>query len=189
MSLLHFDPEEAIRKAQAKVDQKRARGPLTGAFVAKGVVLAALVAAGVVGLAQRYTLAIATQEYLCLPPYRIWVIDKWDKTPARGEIFAFKAQGLSPVFVDGTTIVKVLEGMPGDVAEVTVAQTKINGVTVGTGLQVAVEKGIDPERYVRSGTIESGRYWFFGQTADSFDSRYWGSVDGSQFIGRAYPIW
>jgi len=189
MGLLHFDPDEAIRKAEARVAAKRARGPLTWTFLAKGTVLAALVAAGVVGLAHRYTLAIATQASLCLPPYRVWVIDKWDKNPVRGEIFAFAAKGLSPVFSDGTTIVKVLKGMPGDVADVSLTQTTINGTVVGTGLQVAVDKGIEPQRYVRSGSIDEGRYWFFGNTEDSFDSRYWGSVGSSQFIGRAYPIW
>ncbi|MFD1690653.1 S26 family signal peptidase [Azotobacter chroococcum] len=37
--------------------------------------------------------------------------------------------------------------------------------------------------------IEADRYWFFGRTADSFDSRYWGSVASHQIIGRAYPLW
>lgn len=189
MSLLHFDPEKAIRKAETRVAAKRARRPLSGAFLLKGTVLAAVLAASIVGLTQRFTVAIATQEYLCLPPYRIWVIDKWDTSPVRGEIFAFRAQGLSPVFEDGTTIVKVLEGMPGDTAEVTLEETRINGVRVGTGLRVATDKGIDPSRYVRTGTVESGRYWFFGKTEDSFDSRYWGSVGSSQIIGKAYPIW
>lgn len=184
-----YDPEKAILRAQDAVGQKRARGPLTGAFMIRAVVLAGIVAASIVGLTQRYTLAIATQEYLCIPPYRIWLIDKWDREPVRGEIFAFKSMGLSPVFSDGTTIVKVLEGMPGDIATVTAEETTINGVAVGEGLQVATDIGQDPSRYLRSGTIAEGRYWFFGKTHDSYDSRYWGSVAQSQIIGKAYPLW
>lgn len=189
MGLLRFNPTKAINKAKSKVDAERNRGPLTGAFLLKGILLAALLSASIVGVTHRFTLAIATQEYLCLPPYRIWVIDKWDKEPVRGEIFAFKSQGLTPVFADGTTIVKVLEGMPGDTADVDPKQTTINGVVVGTGLQVATDLGLSPERYVRSGVIEQGRYWFFGKTSDSFDSRYWGSVGGEEILGKAYPIW
>ena len=107
----------------------------------------------------------------------------------RGEIYAFYAKGLSPIFADGTIIVKVLEGMPGDRAKVTLDETTINGVSVGKGLQVASQHGIDPQKYVREGEIGEGRYWFFGRTPDSFDSRYWGSASTDQIIGKAYPIW
>ncbi len=184
-----FNPEKAILRAQAEVEAKRSRGPLTGAFLIKGMVMAAVLAASIVGLTQRFTLAVATQEYLCLPPYRLWVIDKWDREPIRGDIYAFKSSGLQPVFEDDTTIVKVLEGMPGDTAEVTLEETRINGSVVAQGLQVATDIGHDPSRYLRSGVIAQGRFWFFGRTPDSFDSRYWGSVGQSQIIGKAYPLW
>lgn len=189
MRLFKFDAELAVRRAQREVDAERTRGPLTGAFLLKGGVLSLFVAAAVIGLASRFSIAIATQEYLCLPPYRIWIIDKYDTKPARGEIFAFASLGLGPVFEDGTTIVKVIEGMPGDEVSVGTQQVTINGEVVAEGLQVATDRGIDPARYVRSGTIEQERYWFFGKTPDSFDSRYWGSVSKSQIIGKAYPLW
>ena len=189
IGIFRFDPAKAIRKAEAKAAAKRNRGPLTGAFLVKGLAGAAILACAVYAAGHRFSIAIAPQEYLCLPPYRIWIIDKWDTKPVRGEIFAFTAEGLGPVFEDGTTIVKVLEGMPGDQVEVGLAETKVNGVVVGQGLQVATDRGLDATRYVRSGIIELGRYWFFGKTEDSFDSRYWGSVSGDRIKGKAYPIW
>ena len=189
MGVVSYSSEKAIQRAEAAVAAKRARGPLTGAFWLKGIVLSLVVAGAIVALAGRFSIGIATQESLCLPPYRIWVIDKYDTTPIRGEIFAFKSAGLEPVFEDGTLVVKVLEGMPGDHIEVTLDQSSVNGAVVATGLQVAHDQGVDPARYVRTGTIAADRYWFFGKTADSFDSRYWGSVAGSQIIGKAYPIW
>ena len=181
--------DATIRRAEAAVARKRAPRRLTRGFLVKGVVLSAMLAGGVVALADRFSIAIAPQEALCLPPYRIWVIDKHDSTPIRGEIFAFKSQGLAPLFPDETTIVKVLDGMPGDAVRVTLDATMINGKTVAHGLDVAAEHGVDPQRYVRDGLIGEGRYWFFGRTRDSFDSRYWGSVGQSQILGRAYPIW
>lgn len=189
MGMFKFDAEQAVRLAQREVEAERSRGPLTGAFLVKALTLSLLVAVAVLGLAHRFTIAIATQEYLCLPPYRIWVIDKFNTEPVRGEIFAFKSNGLAPVFEDGTTIVKVLEGMPGDEVSVGTEVVTINGKVVAEGLQVATERGIDPARYVRQGTIEAERYWFFGKTADSFDARYWGSVERQQIIGKAYPLW
>lgn len=181
--------DAAIARAENSVRRERAPNRLTGRFLLKGVVLSLLVAGSVVALATRYSIGSATQEHLCLPPYRLWLIDKFDKEPVRGEIYAFKAKGLGPIFSDGTLIVKVLDGMPGDAVEVSPEQTTINGRLVATGLAVADKYDLDPSRYVRQGTIEAGRFWFFGRTDDSFDSRYWGSVDHSQIMGRAYPLW
>lgn len=181
--------EAKIRRAEAAAAHERAPKRLGGAFLVKGLALSAVFAAGIVALADRYSLAIAPQEALCLPPHRIWVIDKYDTSPIRGEIFAFKSQGLGPLFADGTTIVKVLEGLPGDSVQVSLERTTINGQPVADGLDVATQHGVDPQRYVRTGRIEEGRYWFFGRTRDSFDSRYWGSVGQAQILGRAYPLW
>lgn len=178
-----------IRRAEAAVARERAPRRVSGAFLAKGLALSALLAGGIVLLADRYSIAIAPQASLCLPPHRIWIIDKHDATPIRGEIFAFKSAGLAPLFADGTTIVKVLDGMPGDEVKVDLEVTTVNGRPLAQGLDVAAEHGVDPQRYVRAGRIEEGRYWFFGRTRDSFDSRYWGSVGQEQILGRAYPLW
>lgn len=181
--------QSAIARAEARVARQRAPRRLTARFMLTATALSAVVAGSVVALTSRYSLAIATQESLCLPPYRIWVIDKSDRQPIRGDIFAFKSQGLSPLFADGTTVVKVLKGMPGDAVAVTERDTRINGQVVATGLDVAAQHGLDPSRYVRSTTIANDRFWFFGETADSFDSRYWGSAGSEQIMGKAYPIW
>lgn len=158
-------------------------------FWVKALALSSVMATAVYAAGTRWSIAIDAQENLCLPPYRIWLIDKKQTTPIQGEIFAFTSRGLAPVFADGTTIVKVLEGMPGEQVSVKEDRTTINGRTVATGLQVAQDFGIDPSRYVREGTIPDNGYWFFGRTADSFDSRYWGSVQENQIVGKAYPIW
>ncbi|WP_432780575.1 S26 family signal peptidase (plasmid) [Pseudomonas corrugata] len=184
-----FSIEAKVRRATAKVERDRTRQRLSGAFLAKGLIISVVIAGSVVLLASRYSIAIDSQDSLCLPPYRLWIIDKKKTALVRGDILAFHAKGLSPIFSDGTIIVKVLEGMPGDRVKVTLDETTINGVSVGKGLQVAHQHGIDTQKYVREGKIGEGRYWFFGRTPDSFDSRYWGSVSTDQIIGKAYPIW
>lgn len=178
-----------VRRAMVKVERDRAPKRLSPAFIVTGLLYSAAVACSVVLLASRYAIAIASQDSLCLPPYRLWIIDKKQDDLVRGEIYAFYAKGLSPIFADGTIIVKVLEGLPGDHAKVSLDETTINGMSVGKGLEVASQHGVDPQKYVREGEIGEGRYWFFGRTTDSFDSRYWGSASTDQIIGKAYPIW
>lgn len=185
-----FSIDARVRRAVAAAERAKAPKRLSLRFLGKALLLSAGAAGAVVALASQYSIAIATQESLCLPPYRVWLISKQSSPELnRGEIYAFHAQGLAPIFADGTIIVKSLEGMPGDKAKVTLEETTINGVPVASGLQVATDRDIDPQRYVREGEIGEGRYWFFGRTADSFDSRYWGSVGADQIIGKAYPLW
>ena len=166
-----------------------ARGKNPVKFWALALSLSAVVATAVYAAADRWSIAIDSQENLCLPPYRVWIIDKKQTTPIQGQPFAFAAQGLAPVFGDGELLVKIIEGMPGDEVSVTEQATTINGKVVAEGLKVAHDYGIDPSRYVRTGTIPDNGYWFFGRSEDSFDSRYWGSADITQIRGRAYPIW
>ena len=184
-----FSLQSAIARAEAEVARQRAPRQLSVRYLAKAIVLSAVAAGAVMALTSRFTLAIAPQTNLCLPPYRVWVIDKSQREPIRGEIFAFKAKGLQPLFSDGTMIVKVLKGMPSDDVQVDLQGTRINGVLVADGLEVATQHGIDPNRYVRKATVAPGHYWMFGETLDSFDSRYWGSIEANQIMGKAYPIW
>lgn len=158
-------------------------------FWVTALTLSAVVAGSIIMLASRYSIAIDSQENLCLPPYRVWLIDKKATEPKRGDIFAFTSQGLEPIFPNGTTIVKVMEGMPGDKVDVSLDMTMVNGKIVGEGLDIALHHDLDPARFERTGTIQDNSYWFFGKTRDSYDSRYWGSVQGSQIVGKAYPIW
>ncbi|MCC9289593.1 S26 family signal peptidase [Pseudomonas aeruginosa] len=184
-----FSIEAKVRRALAKVERDRARKRLSAGFLGKGLLISAVVAGSVVLLASRYSIAMASQDSVCLRPYRLWIIDKMQDDLVRGEIYAFHCKGLSPILADGTIIVEVLEGMPGDRGKVTLDETTINGVCVGIGLQVASQHGIDPQKYVREGEIGAGGYWFFGRTPDSYDSRYWGSASTDLIIGMAYPIW
>ncbi|MEB2479014.1 S26 family signal peptidase, partial [Citrobacter freundii] len=68
-------------------------------------------------------------------------------------------------------------------------ETAINGSMVGEGLALAAESGHTEQELTRSGVVPNGRLWMMGRTRYSFDSRYWGSLDESQIIGRAYPLW
>lgn len=181
--------QSTIARAEAEVARQRAPWRFSARYMAKAILLSAVLAVTVVGLTSRFTLAIAAQENLCLPPYRVWLIDKGDRDPVRGDIFAFKSKGLQPLFDDGTVVVKVTRGMPGDEVKVDLNGARVNGVFVGHGLAVAADHGIDPSRYIRTTIVGEGRYWMFGETPDSFDSRYWGSIGSEQIIGKAYPIW
>jgi len=41
---------------------------------------------------------------------------------------------------------------------------------------------------IEEGRISKGKYFVSSPAARSYDSRYWGLVDESEIIGKAYPI-
>src|SRR5688500_4744466 len=144
-------------------------------------------------------------------PFTTWHIVEWSN-PQRGDIVVF----FSPK--DGTRMVKRVIGLPGDTIESRNNQLIINDQTVDyTTLDPAVSKQLaDPERAQGIFAIEqladhphavmaisgisamrtfgpvhvsADHYFMMGDNRDnSFDSRYFGTVDRSQIVGRTSSV-
>lgn len=158
------------------------------AFALKAIPVALIAGGLAFYLTTRYSIGVDPQENTCLP-WRVFIIDKQDVLPERGAIFAFKAKDLRPYFPQGTHMIKVIDGVPGDLVKVTAEQVFVNGQEVGAGLLLSKALKRPPGRYVREEIVPNSKFWFMGKTVDSYDSRYWGYVSESDLIGRAYPIW
>lgn len=159
-----------------------------GRFALKaGALLVALYAAGAY-VTDRYRIGIDPQISRCLPDTRVVLIDRWDKNIERGQLVAFAANGLMPYFKNGTTMVKVVDGVPGDHVAVGEATVTVNGAKVGEGLALARTLGRQAGDFARELVVRPGAIWVMGRTSDSFDSRYWGELPVAQIVGRAYRL-
>jgi signal peptidase I len=144
-------------------------------------------------------------------PFTTWHIAEWSN-PQRGDIVVF----FSPK--DGTRLVKRVIGLPGDTVELRNEQLVINGQPVDyTTLDpkipgqlseperarslFATEKlparphavmainGVQAIRTFGPVHVAEGHYFMMGDNRDnSFDSRYFGTVDRSQIVGRASSV-
>jgi signal peptidase I len=144
-------------------------------------------------------------------PFTTWHIAEWS-SPQRGDIVVF----FSPK--DGTRMVKRVIGVPGDTIELRNGQLSINDQTVDyTTLEPTVSKQLaDPERaqaifateqlpdhphavMAMNGVpamrtfgpvhVSADHYFMMGDNRDnSFDSRYFGTVDRSQIAGRTSSV-
>jgi conjugal transfer pilin signal peptidase TrbI len=156
--------------------------------VRAGAALLVLAALGLY-LGTRFRIGIDGQAHRCLPPYRVWLIDRHDRVPERGATVAFAAGGaMRPFFAPGQIVVKRIAGLPGDRIAVAPARTTANGAPVGEGLALATALGQAPQAFVRALTVPAGAVWTMGDTPDSFDSRYWGPLPLAQLRGRAYGL-
>ena len=141
---------------------------------------------------ERYRIAVDVAEVKCLPQW-LFLVDLNDKDVGRGDHVAFRSAQMEPYFPNGTLIVKILAGEPGDVATVDERGARVAGVHWGPlhylepGAKLA-EAGRTVEDYRRTERIAPGTYWVMATLPGSYDSRYWGAIDEEQIVGRVYPL-
>ena len=158
-------------------------------FVVRAGLSILLLAALGLYLGTRFRVGIDSQVHRCLPPHRVWLIDRHDRTLVRGATYSFFAgDAMAPVFSPGQRVVKRLFGLPGERVTVTSARTTVNGVTIGTGLALAPTLRQPPDAFARQVTLPTDAVWMMGDTPDSFDARYWGPLPVAQICGRAYAL-
>jgi len=144
-------------------------------------------------------------------PFTTWHIAQWNN-PQRGDIVVF----FSPK--DGTRLVKRVIGLPGDTVELRNDQLIINGQRVdyttlapkiperlsgperahgifaaeqlpGRSHAVMALSGVPAMRTFGPVHVSEGHYFMMGDDRDnSFDSRYFGSVDRGQIVGRVSSV-
>ena len=158
-------------------------------------------------LSSKISIAFTIKGEECFP-YRFWLIRK-GVVPERGEYVAFKNNK-----VDGrASWIKIISGKEGDRVEVIELSEKERfGVFLDEiGRELTVRgyvflHSIDPLndsevfeafekdtrgrdlRMIEEGRIPEGKYFVSSPAVRSYDSRYWGLVDESEIIGKAYPI-
>lgn len=159
-------------------------------FLPKMIALGLVMAVGAWLFGQRFGFALDTQSIRCIPGYRLYLLDFADREPARDKIFALSSPDLSPIYPEGTKLLKYLRGMPGDqVAIEPSLNITVAGRFQGYGLKWAQEKlGRAPESFVGSRVLGDDQFWWMGTSAASFDSRYWGATTRARIIARAYPL-
>ncbi len=157
-------------------------------FLVKAALVAITLFLAFDAIAKRYRLGIDWQVERCLPDTRVVLIDLGSEIPERGELIAFRGRGLEPLFADGTQMVKILVGLPGDRIEITPERTMVNDVEVATGLHLAERLVHAPDAFVRAFFVPEEHYFGVGKSDSSFDSRYFGLIKREQILGKAWRL-
>ncbi|MGC0623627.1 S26 family signal peptidase [Escherichia coli] len=80
---------------------------------------------------------------------------------------------MQPFYKDGTRMVKILTGIPGDKVVINDKwKITVNGDVVGEGLQLAGKLHLPESHFYGKATLKENNYWFMGKKPFSFDSRY-----------------
>lgn len=137
-----------------------------------------------------FTIAINTTDSL---PQSIFLISKENKAIARGQYYVFAYSGKATYYPSGTKFVKKLVGLPGERLQTDIEHKTIilNGEEGQKEFKLR-EKDSKGKKvtdfFYFNGAIPPHKYFFVGESENSYDSRYWGFVDAQNIIGRAYPV-
>lgn len=155
-------------------------------FLAKAATVGIIAAACVTLAASRYRIGIDSQEKGCLDE-SVFIIDAWNKSPRRNELFAFRAHSLEPLISDGRTLVKRAAAMPGDSVAVNEGGVYVNGSQVSSKPDAARFGLQDGAFYSDIDSIKG--YFALGNNQDSLDSRYFGEVEEEDIVGTVVAAW
>lgn len=121
-------------------------------------------------------------------PYTLFILDTWQHKGEVGSYFAFSAKDTS-LFKNGAVLAK--EFTAGFSDEVVINSSEavlVNNQKVRSGLNLASIMNRQREDFMGKAVIEKDEFYALGSTSESFDSRYWGTVNENQIIGKLYPV-
>ena len=191
--------EDAVRSGECAVSLgKKTAGRGAGSFSPAKLCLMASIFACAASLARfsdapdftvfGYRLMIDPQSSTCVGEHHVFLVDTRDRTPARGELFAFVSHDTG-FYPDGQIMIKIMAGIPGDQVVVTTEDTRVNGHVAAVGLDAAVAAGADPRAFERALILDPGELFMVGSSRLSLDSRYWRNAYEKDLLGRAYVLY
>lgn len=142
----------------------------------------------------RYDIGFNGAPVQCLRA-QLFLIDTYDKNIGEGDLVVFQMNNENEYFPVGLKWIKIAASAPGTtvtVASDSVTTSEGHRYNVDMGLMLTYLKQQNPSLDFSSFTGQrqlSDNEWFvLGETVSSYDSRYWGPINTSDIIGKAYAI-
>lgn len=140
-------------------------------------------------LSARWLLAWDNGELRCLP-YWIFVIDRHDLEVEQGDLVSFRTFGLSAEIRPNAIFTKLVAGQPGDRVRIDDEGVFVNDSMLGPVFEdVSANLGREVVSFHAEYVLGEGEFFLVGTKPSSFDSRFYGPVPASKFIGQTYGVW
>lgn len=176
-------------KHRGRIQLIRKKRPWPGYLLSVVLVMVPILIGQIVFFS-RFGIGIDEQAYTCIPGKNVYLIDYQDREIRRGNIYLVRSKDLTPIYKEGTKLIKYVRALAGDRVEVDSSdRVLVNGVVLADGLPLAREKlARAPESFRGVGVLKEDEVWVMGTAYRSFDSRYWGPVTRDRIVGRAYAL-
>ncbi len=123
----------------------------------------------------------------CLP-WMFYMADKQVQQVNRGDVMLFASRGAVPLFKDGSPLVKMVIGMPGDKIVSKDGKLFVNGRYWGSLVHGLLHFHKPAGFWDRDIVLQKDEYFMLGSEPRSFDSRFWGVVRREQFRAKLHLI-
>ena len=134
-------------------------------------------------------LAYDPDDEKCLPDLHLSLTVKGNTRELHdGDLAYWKPAG-PLAWVKRDIILKMVAAVPGDHLQVQGDRILVNGREVTRGLALVNVYRTSVQALQRDEVVPPGKVFMLGLHPRSDDSRYWGYVDQSDLVGRAYKIW
>jgi len=120
----------------------------------------------------------------------LYLIPRWKVEPVVGTWVAFRSARMVAPFKDGMTVVKMLIAGPGDHVQLTNESLTVNGRFIQRNefTRIGVEAGTPVDIQPMDVVLGPAQYFAIGTHPRSYDSRFWGILEGERIISRAFGL-
>jgi hypothetical protein len=140
-------------------------------------------------LTQRYYIAFDQQDKPCLLT-TVFLVDTWAKAEdfSQGDLMAYEYHLEGTLIPKGTILVKQVAATPNQTITFNGERVSSSARTFHADITSELARlGVHMPASVDVKTNEN-EFFLVGETAYSYDSRYWGSAIQSNIVGKAYAI-
>lgn len=158
-------------------------------FAKQLVITGAIVLSVFFYLKERYYIAFDQQDKPCLLT-TVFLVDKWAKPEnfKQGDLMAYEYHLDGTLMPVGTILVKRVAATPNQAIVFNGKTVSSNDMTFTADISGELKRlGVNMPDSVDYQT-GAGEFFLIGETAFSYDSRYWGSAKQSNIVGKAYAI-
>lgn len=160
-------------------------------FAVKALTVNAVLATAMLFFEARYRIGIDTQKHPCVDAH-VFLWDMHDKHLEKGNLYVFETavrQIRPPFSMKKQFWMKRLAAVGGDRVSIDEKGVlRINGEVMRTSLPLLRFNQGKSEDYAFDRILKKDELFFLGDTPDSYDSRYWGTVPRASVRGRGYII-
>lgn len=160
-------------------------------FAIKALTVTAVLGTAMLFFEARYRIGIDTQKHPCVDAH-VFLWDMYDRKLEKGNLYVFETavrQIRPPFSMKKQFWMKRLAATGGDHVSIDEKGVlRINGEVTRTSLPLLRFNQGKSEDYAFNRILGEDELFFLGDTPDSYDSRYWGTVPRASIRGRGYSI-
>lgn len=138
-----------------------------------------------------YKIGVPAKEHSGCLDASLFLVSRHDNNIERGGLYVMTLDRDMKNAKKGTQLLKRIAGIPGDHIKIEMDGVRVNDSQFYRVPLAPVSRrlGVDPKTFMKQDIIvPAGKIFVIGNTDKSYDSRFWGYLNETSVVGRAYAL-